>query len=130
MGAETEFKNWWRKRFKGVSYTHEPRGSIGEGFPDVTILRPEGLLLPIEMKIASGMVYDGGRPVLVGVKFEPAQPAWHIKHQRAGGVSLICIGVKGKRGDWLPYSLKPGIWLMEWEKGIPPENVSAWTLWE
>lgn len=123
MGAETEFKNWWRKRYKGLSDVHEPRRSIGEGFPDVTVLdKGSGLLLPIEFKIGW---WDEGRLMC---KFEPAQPAWHINFMRAGGRALICVGVANKK-SWDVYQVIPGMWLMEWEKGIPPHVTTNWTLW-
>lgn len=126
MGAETEFKNWWRKRFKGWSDAVEPRLSIGQGFPDVSALFKERHgheLVPIEFKI--GWWKDGR----LHAKFEPAQPAWHIRFKRAGGYALICVGIATAK-SWDAYMVMPGDWMMQWEEGIPPENVSAWTLWE
>lgn len=130
MGEETEFKNWWRKRFKGWSETHEPRASIGQGFPDVTVLdRKSGLLMPIEFKIGRLGLRDGCT-TLLDVEFEPAQPSWHIRFQRAGGRALICVGTRSDNKGWLPWRVIPGDWMMEWERGIPAECITSWTLWE
>lgn len=129
MGAETELKNWFRKRFKGWSDVHEPRNTMGQGFPDVSTLfkhprSGEFYLVPIEFKVGE---WKGS--VLHVSGFEPAQVSWHYNFRKAGGFALIAVGVRIGKKDWALWKVDPGDWMREWRKGIPEAAMSPWLRW-
>lgn len=130
MGAETDLKNWFRKKYSGWSDVHEPRRSLGQGFPDVTILvrnqRVGGCyLVPIEFKV--GRFDTSGRLLVSG--FEPAQVSWHYNFRKAGGYALIAVGVKVVKQGWELWEVTPGDWMREWKLGVPVNDMRPWLQW-
>lgn len=128
MGEETKLKNWFRKRYAGWSDVHEPRNTMGQGFPDVLILakHPSGgsYFIPIEFKVGhwkNGILHVSG--------FEPAQVSWHYNFRKAGGTAMIAVGIRSGKNDWEIWEVIPGDWIMEWRKGIPEDMVKPWLRW-
>lgn len=128
---ETEFKNWFLKRWEGWYEIYEPRKGSGTGMPDVQLLvndpdTEQLYLLPIEFKVGST---SGG--LLLPEKVRPSQVSWHFRFNRAGGTSGVMVGAKHFKA-WTPYyiPLHHGKDLTNWPNGFLPGEYYEWTRWE
>lgn len=117
---ETRYKRKLRQAFADYGLwteAYEPAMGSGTGYPDIQVLSPRKVILPIELKV--GEVVNG---IVKPREVRGDQVVWHRKFHLFGGISCCFIGVESVKGaeDWATYAV-PGSVLMDWKQGFPLE---------
>lgn len=110
---ETRYKRKMLGNYPLWSESYEPGLGSGTGYPDVQLLSPRKVLLPIELKVGL-IINDRVFPREV----RRDQVVWHHNFQRHGGIAVIAIGVETEKGSniWDSYVV-PGNLATEWASG-------------
>ena len=84
---EAQFKSWFRDNWDGWLSSYEPRRGGTVGIADLQIL-VKGRLVPVELKV--GAIQNN---MLFCKEIRAAQVKWHRDLYKAGGYSVLAVGV-------------------------------------
>lgn len=117
---ETRYKRKLRQAFADYGLwteAYEPAMGSGTGYPDIQVLSPRKVLLPIELKV--GEIRDNK---VFPREVRGDQVVWHRKFHQFGGISCCFIGVESRKGaeDWATYAVESHH-LLDWKQGFPLE---------
>lgn len=110
---ETRYKRKMRENYPHWSESYEPAMGSGTGYPDIQLLSPRKVLLPIELKVGE---VRGDR--IFPREVRPDQVVWHHNFSRFGGIAVCAIGFEREYGSnkWDTYAIL-GQKVIDWREG-------------
>lgn len=98
--SEGKFEKWLIEKAKSEGLWAEPRhpgmGSM-TGIPDIEVMAPFGIRLPVELKIGEITPTETLKTTLI----RPDQARWGRKFRAAGGMSGFAAGIPMGGGEWI-----------------------------
>jgi hypothetical protein len=111
---ETRYKRFVRKAYEERGHwtgAYEPAMGSDVGYPDIQVLSPAKRLLPCELKV--GEVVGG---IVFPREVRGDQVVWARNFWRAGGISIMMIGVETSKDRWDTYAVT-GEMMLDWRNG-------------
>lgn len=126
MRLENEFKRELIDALRSAGVwveAYEPGRGSGVGYPDVQVLLG-GWLVPVELKV--GVLIGSVLSLKGDSEVRPSQVRWHHLFWKAGGRSIVLVGVQEADGAWTPYAIRGDI-LTRWRFSF---GIEDWTKFE
>ena len=124
---ETRYKRKIREACENAGMwteAYEPAMGSGTGYPDIQVLSPDKILLPVELKI--GKIVENR---VFPREVRGDQVVWHRKFAKFGGISVCLIGVETAKDSnkWMSYAVS-GEAMVDWKDGFLIKEIGYYPL--